>query len=124
MRTRLENDSDEFNAAIAGKTNHVDYELVRYSDGSVDVLTGADMPQEPVPESVTPWQMRKALNASGRRSLVDALLANPQTPSDVIDGWEVASEWRRTDPVLLAMAQQLGITEQQLDNLFRLAATL
>lgn len=85
-----------------------------------------DIPVNPpmIPESVTPWQMRKALNASGKRALVDALLANPQTPRDVIDGWEVASEWRRYDPVLLMMAQQLGMTSGDIDALFTLAATL
>lgn len=124
MRNHLNPQSEDFRAAIAGKTEHVDYELVRYADGSVDVLTGSDIPAQTVPESVTPWQMRKALNASGKRSLVDALLANPQTPSDVIDGWEVASEWRRTDPVLLAMAAQLGMTDGEIDDLFTLAASL
>lgn len=88
------------------------------------VLSGADIPPQPVPESVTPWQMRKALNATGKRAVVDTLLANPQTPRNIIDGWEVASEWRRDDPVLLAMAGQLGMNDAEIDALFRLASTL
>lgn len=103
---------------------HEDGVFVERGPDYINVYDGDDIPQQPVPDAVTPWQMRKALNATGKRSLVDAMLANQQTPRDVIDGWEVASEWRRNDPVLLMMAGQLGMTDAEIDDLFRLAATL
>lgn len=121
MKMPFLSENDDFDFFISENPEH---KLQRLADGSVLVLTGPDIPAEPVPESVTPWQMRKALNASGKRSAVDSLLSNQQTPRDVIDGWEVASEWRRTDPVLLAMAAQLGMTDGEIDDLFRLAVSL
>lgn len=97
-----------------------------WDDGGVmRVCTGSDIPQQPVPEAVTPWQIRKAINATpGLRAQIEALLASPETPLDVKDGWVVATEWRRDDPVLLAMATQLGMDDAEIDALFRLAATL
>lgn len=61
MITKYDTENDEFRAAISGKTDHVDYDLIRYADGSVDLLTGDEMreyqesnprvvPQEPQPE--------------------------------------------------------------------------
>lgn len=57
----FKSENDEYRAEITGKTNHVDYELIRYADGSVDLLTGDEMrdyhasnpwvvQQEPQPE--------------------------------------------------------------------------
>lgn len=74
----------------------------------------------PVPQSVTPWQMRRALNQLGLRSMVEAAVAAGD--QDARDGWEFALEIRRDNPLLASMAQALGMTDVQLDDLFRLAA--
>lgn len=76
-------------------------------------------PPIPVPETVTPWQIRKALNQLGLRDTVESVVA--QQARDVRDGWEFAVEFRRDDPLLNAMAPALGI---DLDQVFVLAATL
>lgn len=81
-------------------------------------------PPPPAPElvvSVTPLQMRRALNHTGLRSSVEAAVAGAD--QDTKDAWEFASEIRRDNSLLLGMATQLGMTEQQLDDLFALAAT-
>lgn len=111
----------EFEAFVAENTPcHI------WHDGAVmRVYTGDDMPVERVPESVTPWQIRKAINATpGMRAQVEALLSAPETSLDVKDGWLVATEWRRHDPVLLAMTAAIGLTDEQIDGLFTLAGTL
>lgn len=74
---------------------------------------------EPVPQSATPWQIRKALNALSLRASVEAAVAAQD--QDTRDGWEFATEFRRDDPLLNAMAPALGI---DLDAVFRLAVTL
>jgi hypothetical protein len=78
--------------------------------------------QPPVPESVTPRQIRLALTCVGLRATVEAAIA--QAPQDVRDDWEYALEMRRDWPALNALAQQLGITPEQIEDLFTLAATL
>lgn len=73
-----------------------------------------------VPESVTPWQIRKALNQTpGLRETIEGFVA--QQSQDVRDGWAVATEFRRDDPMLNALAPALGL---DLDAIFILADTL
>ena len=122
MRNNFDPQSTEFHAAIAGKTEHVDYELIRYADGSVDLLTGDDMPQNPVPKTVSPRQIRLALNQLGLRATVEQAVASGS--QDLRDWWEYALDIERDNALVVGMAQQLGITEQQIDDLFRLSATL
>ena len=71
--------------------------------------------------SCTPLQARKALRQVG---LIDAVNAavKASTP-DVQDAWEFASEVRRNDPFLVTLSTSLGMTSQQLDALFVLAAS-
>ena len=109
---------EQFEAFIAANPDHV-LEI----DGKwMRVLTGADKPALPVPESVTPRQIRLALNASGFRQTVEqAVAAGSQ---DLRDWWEYALDIERNHQLIESMATQLGIAEQQLDDLFRLAATL
>jgi hypothetical protein len=81
-------------------------------------------PAEPTPEvphSVTPWQMRRALNQLGLRATVEAAVAGAD--QDTKDGWEFALEIRRDNPLIAGMAAGLGLTSGQIDDLFRLAAT-
>jgi len=74
-----------------------------------------------VPPEVTPWQMRRALNQLGLRAMVEAAVAAGD--QDARDGWEFALEIRRDNPLLAGMAAALGMTDAQLDDLFRLAAS-
>lgn len=76
---------------------------------------------EPKPQVVSPWQMRRALNKLGLRASVEAILAAADL--DTKDGWAVAQEYRRNDPMILGMAKALDLTEEQLDNLFITAAS-
>jgi len=73
------------------------------------------------PQSVTPLQCRLALNDFGIRSQVEAAVA---AGSQVIkDKWEFATEIRRDDSDLNALATAIGLTSAQVDSLFKLAAT-
>lgn len=72
--------------------------------------------------SVTPWQIRKALNATGLRAQVEAAVASSDTTTK--DAWEFAQEFKRHDPLVVGIGQALGQTDAQLDDLFVLASTL
>lgn len=78
-------------------------------------------PPTPPPSPVTPLQIRRALNASGMRNMVEAALAS--APQDARDAWDYATEVRREDATLNFMAAALGMTPTQIDELFSLAAT-
>jgi hypothetical protein len=93
-------------------------------DGAaVPITVPVPAPEAPtVPEAVTPRQIRRALNAAGLRSAVEAAVA--QASQDVRDDWEFALEVRRDHPELNAMATALGLTSEQLDALFIAAAAI
>lgn len=86
-----------------------------------DAWAAAQVASTPVPQSVTPWQMRRALNQLGLRAMVEAAVAAGD--QDARDGWEFALEIRRDNPLLAGMGAALGMTDAQLDDLFRLAAS-
>jgi hypothetical protein len=75
----------------------------------------------PVPESVTPRQIRRALTAFGLRATVEAAIAGADQATR--DDWEFALEIRRDWPALTAMATQMNLTSEQVDALFVQAAT-
>jgi len=113
------------------------------ADGSIDLVDGdrtkkipatardkseqiaAFFPPEapPVPESVTPLQMRKALRSVGLKPAVDAFVA-ALGDEEAAEEWEYALAIERGNPMLNNAAAQLGMNAHQVDDLFRLAATM
>lgn len=76
----------------------------------------------PVPASVTPLQMRKALRHLGLKATVDAYVAT--LDEEAAEEWEYALAIERGNATLQAAAAGLGMTEEQADDLFRLAASM
>ncbi len=73
-------------------------------------------PPLPTPTSVTPRQARLALFQAGLLEAVEAAIAAADKPTQVT--WEYAIEFRRDDPMINALGTQLGLTSQQIDQLF------
>lgn len=90
-----------------------------YANG---VFTAPPQPAPLPPTSLTPRQIRLVLTTAGLRTAVESAVA--ASSQDIRDAWEFSLEYRRTDPVLLAMASTLGITDAQLDELFVQGAAL
>lgn len=84
------------------------------------------VPPVTVPRVVTMRQARLALLAAGLLAAVDAAIAAmPGAEGDAARiEWEFATHVERQQPLVLAMAGALTLTEQQLDNLFVAAALL
>ena len=81
---------------------------------------------EPVPEAVTARQARLALLGAGKLDMVEgALAAIPGTEGRAAQiEWEYALEIRRDSPLIGALAPMLGLTDAQVDDLFRAAEGL
>jgi hypothetical protein len=62
----------------------------------------------------------------GKLATVNAAVATmPGTAGDAARiEWEFSNEVKRGQPLVLALGLTLGMTNQDLDNLFKLAATL
>lgn len=100
-----------------------DGESAFFEDG-VWVVRGAE--PEPVPSVVTRRQGRLALLNVGKlddvEAAIDAIEDPVQQRAAQIE-YE-ADTWERSNPFLQQLWAQLGGTEQELDDLFRLGATL
>lgn len=73
-------------------------------------------------DSIAPWQCRKWLNANNLRAAVEAAI--PAMGQDAVDGWEYATEIRRDDPLVLGMVTMLGMSENDLHQMFWQASQL
>lgn len=76
----------------------------------------------PVPVSATPRQARLALLQAGLLDQAQAAV-DAAGPAAKIT-WDYALEIRREDPLIVGIGVLLGITSEQIDNLFRTANTL
>lgn len=83
-------------------------------------------PAAPVPASVTMRQARLALHAAGKLAAVEAAIeALPDPPKTAARiEWDYSNEVQRHNGFVASLAPALGLSEVQLDDLFRLAATL
>ena len=70
---------------------------------------------------ITPLQAKLQLNAMGLLDEVEDMVAADRS---VQLYWEYALEIRREHPTLMAMATQLGLTSEQLDDMFIAASVL
>ena len=90
------------------------------------VITAEDKRRAAIPKVVSMRQARLALLGAGKLDGVQAALA----AAPGIEGqaarieWEYAQEVRRDWPLLNAVAAQMGMTGEQVDGLFNLAATI
>lgn len=75
-----------------------------------------------VPAQVTSIQARRAILAAGLQDAVEALIG--QADQATQDLWYTTDIVERTNPVMLGLAAQLGLSSDQLDELFRQAARL
>lgn len=87
-------------------------------DGHPDlVLSGHEIPQ-----TVTMRQARLALLAAGHLPTVNEMMA--QADDEVQIEWQYADLVRRDHPMVTAMGQGLGLSEEEVDQLFIQAAAI
>ena len=122
MITSYTTGSPECAAALADpEQKHV------WIDGKLThIYTGADLPAPVVPAEVTMRQARLALLQAGKLAAVNAAVAAmPGAAGDTARiEWEFSSTVERHRPLVEALGASLGMTADQLDDLFRTAATL
>lgn len=82
-----------------------------------------------IPSTVSRFQGREAMwqTPHGDTSLfeaAEAVINDPATPAMYRRAWADLQEFRRDSEMLIAIAATLGLTAQDLDNLFIFAASL
>lgn len=85
------------------------------------LVNGVWLPYTLVPQKVTPFQAKRALDKAGSLSQVKAAIAAADIATQL--AWESASSFERNSPFILNMGAVLGLTSAQIDALFISAAT-
>lgn len=80
-------------------------------------------PPPPVPVEVQLWQARAVLDQMGLLATVNAAVAASENGA-LKAVWEYGNVITRSSPGLAALAEALGLTDAQVDDLFRAAAAL
>ena len=79
-------------------------------------------PPTPIPQSVTRFQALATLAAGGWLDVVHTYVDNlPRTDITRL-AFENATDWERSSPTVNALAQMLGLSDAQVDDLFTAAA--
>ena len=99
-------------------------ELTMLRANARDVINGVvSVPTATIPTVVTKEQGILALSQAGLLTTIEATIANSGDEA-IITEWANATELRRDCVSLIALCQILGITDEQLDNLFLSASVL
>jgi hypothetical protein len=96
--------------------------LVAATEGSIgwSYTDGVFSPPVPaVPPSISRFKAKAALHNAGLLSQVEVLMTHPDTPMLAKLAWADALEFERASPTISAMTQALGLSDIQVDDLFR-----
>lgn len=88
------------------------------------VALPADPIAQDVPQAVSKFQAKAALLDAGRLAQVEALMASQSTPAIAKLAWTDAQNFERNSPTIAALAAALGLSSEQIDNLFIAAARI
>lgn len=80
-----------------------------------------------IPQELTPRQVRLAMLGAGLDlSQIDTMIAGLDEPqkSQVKIMWEYSTVFLRKDPILNGFAEQLGLSQEDVDNLFIAGASI
>jgi len=75
-------------------------------------------PPPPIPSTVTRFQALAVLAAGGYLNTVRAYINTLDQNNVQRLAWENAADWERSSPTLNALAQMLGLSDAQVDELF------
>lgn len=105
------------NASVPAFKGNTDYdELI----ASGVVIADYTPPAPVVPQSVTPFQARRALLTAGLLDQVETAVASSN--AEVRIAWEYGISVERNSPLTEALGKSLGLSDVQIDQLFIQAA--
>lgn len=128
-RATAEQTKTSTEAALAAMTTERDTATAALSAANAQIATLQDqingvatVDENGVPQRVSPYQARQALHAAGLLDAIEAAIATADRSVQI--AWEYALTIERTSPLIATMTPALGLTEQQVDDLFRAAAQI
>ena len=95
-------------------------EMAAYAQARIAAYEASLVPL--VPQQVSPRQIRQALTRAGLRDAVEYAVS--VIDQDVKDWWEYSTVFERQNPQVIGMAAALGVSDSQVDDLWRLGDSL
>lgn len=92
----------------------------RVAELEAELANGVD--ENGVPTVITPLQGRLALKRAGLLEAVESAIVTANGETQI--WWEYATLWHRTHSLLNALASSLGLTSEQVDELFVAAGAI
>lgn len=74
--------------------------------------------------SISRFQALAVLHQVGLLASVEAYMADPSTDTIARLAWQNAQEFERNSPTVIGIGAEFGLTEEQLDNLFKIGAKI
>ena len=117
------------------ETQRIEFEIVERDGGYAKQATVVQIPAEEINLAVQNWrentsvtmrQARLALLSSGQLSAVDSAIASmPEGQREVAEiEWEYGSTVERLSPLVAGLTPALGFTEEEMDDLFKVAESV
>lgn len=100
---------------FTGSVPDGDPALWRWSNGTITAVV-------PVPQSITPRQVRLLLLQKGLLANVEAMIAQQDQATQIT--WQYATEFKRDNLLLAELAANLGLSAAEIDQFFIEAAAL
>lgn len=111
-------------AGIPPDPDNVDYQQYLQWLAEGNVPDPYVPPPPPIPATVTRFQALAALSRAGHLPAIRTYIATIDQDDIIRLAWENAAEWERSSPLLNTLAQMLGLTGQQVDDLFIAASNI
>lgn len=99
-------------------------EMTPISEKEARALSMPDIETVRAGMQVSAFQAHAAIHRAGLYDAVQALMDDPNTDFEVKLAWDRALYFGRLSPSVLAMGSLLNLSDQKLDDLFALAATI
>lgn len=112
---------EEHNYLLAGQGGG---KVIEKGEDGRPILVDAPPTPKIVPQIVSRFQALAALHIAGLLPTIEAAMESPDADPLQKLAWKEAREFNRNSPTILAMSNQLNLTDEQVDDLFTLAATL
>lgn len=114
----------QFSSAIVAERDALiaEQDTLQAEINRLTALIPPEVDEDGVPSVITCVQGRLALLQAGLLDAVESSIAVAAREIRIF--WEFAVEWHRSNAVLVSLGQSLGLSDDQVDDLFRLAKGL
>lgn len=123
----------DFAAAVADTPAEHDARLLQILGDDIQaslasLAAGQTLPTTPprIPREIANWRARAVLELQGLLPRIDAMIADMTGPEGIVvrQAWQAGAPLARNGATVLTLAPSLGLTSQQIDDLFIAAAAL